>query len=325
LSIALYKHLPFLESVEKKISAGIVSFFSIVNIILIILGIGVSFYLIKTIYRYLRDKRLEQKRRKELVYYSKKECEKIIEKYSLNEISTEKYIEKLKDELATLPEAFELSNEKVILASELIKAEKSLIEKKHEERIMGLEDEKEDLEREIRLTKEYDQKAILRSLDLSNRVFWTDKLDKKEIKALVEERYLQVNEYCVFRKKIISVLVKPIGNHSIAHTFLVWSVRELLESFGIEDIEERLTVDADLIFKFDKKKYALEIECGSLVRKKDQLKEKIEDLNKKYPNRWMFIVSHRDLLKKYKKVGVTATRANTKEKLEKMLKIAHPN
>ena len=92
---------------------------------------------------------------------------------------------------------------------------------------------------------------------------------------------------------------------------------------GIKKIQEHLTRDADLTFEFKGKEFALEIEKGELLRKHQQLKEKIYYLNKKYPQRWMIIVSNRDFFTKYKKFGFTSTRKRLSEDLAKLLRNAH--
>ena len=52
--------------------------------------------------------------------------------------------------------------------------------------------------------------------------------------------------------------------------------------------------------------------------------EKISYLNKKYPKRWFFIVSNRNLQAKYKKYGISTQRNRVSEILEKMLEKTHP-
>jgi len=133
-----------------------------------------------------------------------------------------------------------------------------------------------------------------------------------------------VNEFCVLEKKRITVLVKPFGNHTVQHEFLVWSSKRLLKKIkGIKEIQEHLTRDADLTFIFNGKKFALEIERGDLLRKPDRLREKRKYLNKKYTNRWMFVVSNRDFLTKYKKFGFTSDRSRLSENLAKLIQNTH--
>jgi hypothetical protein len=186
----------------------------------------------------------------------------------------------------------------------------------------------EELEKKKRIIEwqiQDNKKMFLQKLDTyNNRVFKKENLSKKEFQALIEDGFKQVNEFCVLEKKRISVLVKPFGNHTISHEFLVWSAKRLLKKTeGIRKIEEHLTRDADLTFEFNRKEFALEIEKGELLRKHQQLKEKIDYLNENYPNRWMIIVSNRDFFTKYKKFGFTSTRKQLSENLPKLLKNAH--
>ena len=170
-----------------------------------------------------------------------------------------------------------------------------------------------------------DKRMILENLDTyHSRVFKKENLSKKEFQALINDGYKQVNEFCVLEKKRIPVLVKPFGNHTRSHEFLVWSAKRLLKKTeGIKKIHEHLTRDSDLTFEFDGKKFALEIEKGELLRKHQQLKEKIDYLNKHYPKRWMIVVSNRDFFTRYKKYGFTSTRNRLSENLLKLLKNAH--
>ena len=321
----MYINLERIELFKDKIILGIKSFLTFLNILIIVIVLFLTYYLLKRILDFILEKRRFKKSGSYIINYHKNEIEKLSKKYHYNEITSKEYLEKLKGKLKDISNFPELVEEKVFLASKILTFEKDNIEWEHNKRIILLNNEKENLEKEVQLKRYYDKEKILRRLDLSKSVYLRDKLNKKEIRALKEKGYIQVNEYCVLNKSVITVLVKPMGNHSITHTFLVWDIKRLLIELKAENIQEKLTVDADLIFEFNKKRYALEIECGSLLSKPNQMREKITYLDKKYPNRWMFIISHRDLLKKYKKNGPTATRSNVREKLIKLLNIAHPD
>ena len=187
----------------------------------------------------------------------------------------------------------------------------------------------ENLDQEIVAKEQHEKsmnKTILWKLEAEdNTVFLKKDLNEKEVTALTENGYFSISEYCIIQRKLIRVLVKPKLNHSPTHAFLVWNSRKLLEEIkGVKNIKEYLTKEADIIFDFNGKSFALEIEKGDLLYKKKQLKGKIDDLNKKFPNRWMFIVSNKNLLSKYKKLGPATPRKGVSEALAKMLKIAHP-
>ncbi len=65
---------------------------------------------------------------------------------------------------------------------------------------------------------------------------------------------------------------------------------------------------------------AIEIEKGSLLRKKQQLREKVEFLNDRYGDRWIVLASNRNLVREYKKYGETSTRRDLHKRIEKWLK-----
>jgi len=88
--------------------------------------------------------------------------------------------------------------------------------------------------------------------------------------------------------------------------------------FEVEKIVEHETREPDLTFRVKGKLFAIEIETGTLLRKKDQLEKKIKDLNGKYKNRWLIVVSKRELVNKYSSFGLCTQRKWVCEKLEKM-------
>lgn len=287
------------------------------------MGVALFFSILNKAYKYFYGKYKAKIDRRRAIFWREQDFKELQKKYLYVHDKRKEYIQELKTFLATCPNYFELGELKAKAARELINVEKGEIEREHERKIMHLKFKKEELEKEIRMREYYEKEDIVRNLDLTEKVFELKHLNKKQIEVLVEKGYTRVNEYDVLERKRIPVLVKPIGNHSITHAFLVWSVKRFLERFLEKKVEEFLTVEADLVFEFNGQENAVEIEKGSLVGKKKQLAEKIRDLNEKYPNRWMFLVSHRDLLKKYRPFGLTATRSNFQEKLAKMLKIPH--
>jgi len=97
-------------------------------------------------------------------------------------------------------------------------------------------------------------------------------------------------------------------------------VIKLLKKLGIKEIKEHKSFDADITFKHEGKWFALEIEIGSLLRKHKQLQEKLNYLNKKYPKRWLFIISNKKLLPKYRKYGLSTPRKEIQENLKKLMK-----
>jgi len=258
------------------------------------------------ILRYLKNKKIEELSKEYLEKFIE-ELNKAIEKYSLhkelkNKCLDAEYFLKKRDYEQKLRD---ISNENSLREkiNHELEEEGSRLWKKNEE----MRTERED---------------ILRFLGADeNNVFITKKLNKKQIKVLLEEGYKHSNQYSTEDNKIVSVLIKCPLKHTPAHTFLVWSIRRLLKKIkGAEEIRDHETRDADVTFEYNDEDYAIEVETGSLLRKKQQLREKLKYLDKKYPNRWMFVVSHRKLLGKYEEHGMTSNRVQVLENIKKMLK-----
>ena len=220
------------------------------------------------------------------------------------------------------------------IQTQLAKAKKILEEKTHEEKISKLRTQEQELQETLRTVEkvikekmmiEQEKKEIIKNnLALERNVFYKDELTREEIDILLEEGYEQTNEYCILRKKVVPVLIKKILNHKKTHTFLQTNIKEFIENNLqeiISKLEEHDTKDADITFKHKNRYYALEIETGTLLQKPRQLAEKIHYLNTKYNNRWMFIVTNKNLVTKYKQHGRTTQRSDFEKNLKKLLKI----
>lgn len=162
--------------------------------------------------------------------------------------------------------------------------------------------------------------VILEKLDIEeNLIYEKEELGAEEIKILKEENFKETNEYDPILNENIKCFVKQILNHSASHTFLVGRIKKLLEQYLESDmIRLHNTKDADITFQVNYKIYAFEIETGTILSKKKQLKKKVSFLNNKYGQNWYFVVSNRDLAKKYRKCGRVTTRAGVRKIIEKL-------
>jgi len=225
------------------------------------------------------------------------------------------FIPQLKKRLATAGKLLEELQKKIIIEE---------LNKKTEKAKMELEEIKR--QKEMDTEREHDR--IERDLKMhENNVYKKNRLTKKQVEILKENGYKQINEYCVYERKFITILIKTNSfmSHSPTHEFLVWSAKRLLErTQGISKIEDHLTKNADITFKYKNKKYALEIELGSLLRKKKQSQAKVKYLNDNFKDKWMFIVSNKNLLQDYRKLGFCTPRNRVCENLQKLLKSEHP-
>jgi hypothetical protein len=233
------------------------------------------------------------------------------ERYNIRNVKLEPYKQQLSEKLEKAQRLYEVLKHK----SEIDGYEYQ--KKNYKEYLELLEKQRRRLEREERTEK----RQIMYKLRAEDtNVFYKEELKEDEIDVLKEEGYKQVNEYDIFSQSVRTFLVKSPLNHSSSHTFLVWSVKRLVEDIkGTEKVEEHITRDADITFRYKKKVFALEIETGNLLSKKDQLKAKVAMLNRKYGKRWMFVVSNKELLPQYRKWGPSTQRTEVEKVLEKWL------
>lgn len=179
------------------------------------------------------------------------------------------------------------------------------------------------LEENERKNREYEETS-LKKLNASNTpVFLEEDLTEKDKTLLLKHGYKRAYEFCVFEQENVHVFVKPTMKHSVTHTFLVWSAVKMISKInGTSNVYDWDTREADVSFKYHDKYFAVEIETGTLLSKRVQLRRKIDYLNSRYKNRWMIIVSKKSLLSKYRKFGFTSCRSEFPDKMKKLLKSA---
>jgi hypothetical protein len=214
---------------------------------------------------------------------------------------------------------------KLILANNYL--EKSL----HEEELRKFNYQKENLESEISKLRnkrfEEEEKSSNKQEIISERlnieenlIYESENLSLQEIEVLEKEGFKEVCEYDPIHEENTKFLVKQILNHSPTHTFLVARIGELLNQYGdITKVYFHNTKDADITFEVNYKIYAFEIERGSLLTKKKNLRNKISLLNNKYGQNWYFIVTNRNLAKKYRKYGKVTSRMGVRKIIEKLI------
>ncbi len=309
------------------------------KVLLIVITLWVITHVLFKIITSLYQKRInylfEKKSRLNLIKTEMAEVEELLSKaFLINERDLMKEIESLKRKIPLYEKYRELSKFVPELKKRIING-RNLLEELQRKRIIEeinreTERARKDLE-EAKRQKEIgtmrEKERIGRELEMYwNNIYIKKYMNKKQIEILKENGYKQINEYCVYEKKIITVLIKTEMNHSPTHEFLVWSTKRILEQIdGVDKIQDHLTKNADITFKFKNKKFALEIELGSLLRKKSQLRKKVEYLNENFKKKWMFIVSNRNLLQDYKKLGFSTQRNRMYENIYKLLQNAHPS
>jgi len=133
--------------------------------------------------------------------------------------------------------------------------------------------------------------------------------DPAKLRHFIKRGYSLTKHYDLRMKKGV-YLTKNQKTETPQHAFLVWALIKYLKEQNFE-VQNFKTVKPDIIFEIQNRKIAIEVETGKNLRNnKKQFLEKVNSLYKNFGYNWFFVVTNRDLVKKYKKHGRTYTRKN---------------
>jgi hypothetical protein len=132
-----------------------------------------------------------------------------------------------------------------------------------------------------------------------------------DTKYLVHKGYIESIQFDLYGNKDYYML-KPSSNETPQHFFLIKAITNYLKGQGFE-VWNYKTVKPDIIFEFKNRKIVIEIETGKNLRNnRRQFLAKVRSLYENYGYDWFFVVTNRNLVKKYKKYGRTFTRKNVR-------------
>jgi len=152
-------------------------------------------------------------------------------------------------------------------------------------------------------------KRVNITIDEDEGIFRKADLNLDDINYLVNRGYWDSIQYDLFGAKDYYML-KPASNETCQHFFLIKMITKYIicEGFPVWNYK---TVKPDIIFEVQNRKIAIEVETGNNLRNnKKQFLKKVESLKQNFGYNWFFVVTNRDLVKKYKKYGRTYTRKN---------------
>ena len=152
----------------------------------------------------------------------------------------------------------------------------------------------------------YEEKPIykLSDLDEPNR----DYRIKKGYKLSFQQNIFGEKHYYLLN-------LNKFTSETAEHFFLVHNIADYLKQY-FKSVRLYDAVKPDIIFQFKNRKIAVEIETGRNLRNsKKQFLRKIDLLEENYGDNWFFVVTNRNLVKKYRKYGKTFTRKNFIERL----------
>ena len=166
------------------------------------------------------------------------------------------------------------------------------------------------------------RKEITITLDADKRFFRHKELKLEEIKYLEAKGYKISKHTSLSSNKPELYLLKPRFNENENHCYVVYDIAEFLESEGIK-VSKFTTKKPDLTFEINGKKYAIEVETGINSNKvKELLNNKVTLLKRDY-DKWFFVVTNRNFVKKYRKFGKVVDIRYLSKQLLKIVKSRH--
>jgi len=115
-------------------------------------------------------------------------------------------------------------------------------------------------------------------------------------------------------------LFKQFFHESPRHAITVFEIAKYLKEYRNIKVNQFLSRSPDIVFIVNKKKYAIEIETGTILkRNKDQIHGKIANLKYYYNKNWFFVVTDRNLVKSYRRFGKTYSKRNILKKIDKII------
>ena len=172
----------------------------------------------------------------------------------------------------------------------------------------------------IKKNKKGKSRDVKIGVDENKRYFRKSKLNSDEIKYLLSNGYQTAKFKSLITNKTEIFLLQPRHNESLMHLFMIYNISEFLEKNGIET-ELYITKKPDIVFQIKDKRYAIEVETGSVLSKINRMEEKVKLLNQDYEE-WFFVITNKNKVKDYKKYGDAVDKRYVKLRLNKLLKLA---
>ena len=153
-------------------------------------------------------------------------------------------------------------------------------------------------------------------VDEKIRVHLAKKLNKDEKEYLRKKGFVEKEYKSLATPKKENYFVKPRFNETVLHLLAIWDISNYLERGGIK-VELYATKKPDIVFKIGKKKYAIEVETGSMIKQKKVFGEKVKQLNLNY-DEWFFVVTDPNKVASYKKHGESISLRYIRHRLSKL-------
>ena len=159
------------------------------------------------------------------------------------------------------------------------------------------------------------------NVDLDKIYYKRNNINKYEIEYLINQGYTPFSYKSICTNKKENYLLKPRFNETLNHMITIYDISEYLNKKEIKH-EKFTTRMPDIVIYLRRKKIAIEVETGTVMTNMKKFKEKIKSLNENYGENWYFIVTNRNLIKKYRKFGKVIDPRCIKGQVDKILKKA---
>jgi type IV secretory pathway VirB4 component len=156
-------------------------------------------------------------------------------------------------------------------------------------------------------------------IDPEKGLYKVNQVSKDEREFLLEEGYKISEHKSITSNKYENYLLLPRFNESPNHFFVIQDIKSFLEKKGIE-VETPTTKKPDVIFEINGKKYAIEVETGTKIKKdRKMIEEKVKTLKNNY-DEGFFVITGNENLQEYKKIAKVIEMRYLKIVLTKLVK-----
>ena len=157
------------------------------------------------------------------------------------------------------------------------------------------------------------------NVDLRKLFYKRKDLSEDEIKYLIRQSYQEFSHHSINSDKEETFILKPRFNESPIHMFFVYDIADYLKRKGI-NVELFTTKMPDIVCEINEKRFAFEIETGTMPESPGRFKIKKSVLDEQNLNGWYFVVTSKHLVKEYKKLGKVLDPRSLKGQLDKIIK-----
>jgi len=162
-----------------------------------------------------------------------------------------------------------------------------------------------------------EEKEVSIEIDEEKRFFRKKDLTQEELIYLVNKGYIISSHVNLEGGRQEDFILKPRDNESVDHFFLIKAIEEQLKKYT-DKVELFQTTKPDIIFRNqDDNTYAIEVETGT-KKDKGMIERKAKILNNRLGKNWFFVVTDKNVKKKYEYLGKTLTRFEVLNEIAKI-------